>query len=93
MTARSREQGSHAGRPRGNGLPFTVPGLQSLGMLVSVRHGGRSTEVPPDVTLTAAGPVGPAVSGVAPGGPGRSVAWPGEPGAEAPAGGGPGHVT
>ncbi len=31
MTARSRERGSHAGRPRGNGLPFTVPGLQSLG--------------------------------------------------------------
>ena len=36
MTARSRERGSHAGRPRGNGLPFTVPGLQSLGTLVSV---------------------------------------------------------
>jgi cell division protein FtsI/penicillin-binding protein 2 len=64
VTARSRERGSHAGRPRGNGLPFTVPGLQSLGMLVSVRHGGRSTEVPPEVTLTPAGP----------------VAWPGGPG-------------
>jgi cell division protein FtsI/penicillin-binding protein 2 len=84
VTARSRERGSHAGRPRGNGLPFTVPGLQSLGTLVSVRHGGRSTEVPPDVTLTAAGPVGavgPAVSGVVPGGPAGPVAWPGEPGA------------
>ena len=31
MTARSRERGSHAGRPRGYGLPFTVPGLSSLG--------------------------------------------------------------
>jgi cell division protein FtsI/penicillin-binding protein 2 len=30
VTARSRERGSHAGRPRGNGLPFTVPGLQNL---------------------------------------------------------------
>lgn len=29
MTARSRERGSHAGRPRGSGLPFTFPGLQS----------------------------------------------------------------
>jgi len=29
VTARSRERGSHAGRPRGSGLPFTVPGLQS----------------------------------------------------------------
>jgi cell division protein FtsI/penicillin-binding protein 2 len=27
VTARSRERGSHAGRPRGNGLPFTFPGL------------------------------------------------------------------
>jgi cell division protein FtsI/penicillin-binding protein 2 len=36
-------------------------------MLVSVKHGGRSAEIPPDVTLTPAGPVGP-------------VAWPGEPG-------------
>jgi cell division protein FtsI/penicillin-binding protein 2 len=27
VTARSRERGSHAGRPRGTGLPFTVPGL------------------------------------------------------------------
>ena len=68
MTARSRERGSHAGRPRGNGLPFTVPGLHSLGTLVSVRHGGRPTEVPPDVTLTSAGPAGP-------------VTWPGGPGA------------
>ena len=31
MTARSRERGSHAGRPRGNGLPFTVPGLRASG--------------------------------------------------------------
>lgn len=31
MTARSRERGSHAGRPRTYGLPFTVPGLSSLG--------------------------------------------------------------
>ena len=31
MTARSRERGSHAGRPRGSGLPFTVPGLQGPG--------------------------------------------------------------
>ena len=31
MTARSRERGSHAGRPRGYGLPFTVPGLSGLG--------------------------------------------------------------
>ena len=29
MTARSRTRGSHAGRPRGNGLRFTVPGPQS----------------------------------------------------------------
>ena len=74
MTARSRERGSHAGRPRGNGLHFTVPGLQSLGSLVSVRHGGRTTEVPPDVTLTPAGPVVPA-------GPAGPIAWPGGPGA------------
>ncbi|HEY1627475.1 MAG TPA: NTF2-like N-terminal transpeptidase domain-containing protein, partial [Streptosporangiaceae bacterium] len=78
MTARSRERGSHAGRPRGNGLSFAVPRLQSLGSLVSVRHGGRSTEVPPDVTLTPAGPVGP---GIAPGGPAGPIAWPGGPGA------------
>ena len=31
MTARSRERGSHAGRPRGYGLPFAVPGLSGLG--------------------------------------------------------------
>ena len=84
MTARSRERGSHAGRPRGNGLlSFTVPGLHTLGTLVSVRHGGRSTEVPPDVTLTPGGPVGP----VGPTGPEIAangsigpVAWPGGPG-------------
>ncbi len=80
MTARSRERGSHAGRPRGNGLPFTVPGLQSLGSLVSVRHGGRSTEVPPDVTLTPAGPVGPARPGNAVDGSVGPVAWPDGPG-------------
>ena len=80
MTARSRERGSHAGRPRGNGLPFTVPGLQSLGSLVSVRHGGRSTEVPPDVTLTPAGPVGPAGPGIAVDGLAGPVAWPDGPG-------------
>jgi len=78
VTARSRTRGSHAGRPRGNGLPFTVPGLQSLGSLVSVRHGGRPTEVPPDVTLTPAGPAGP---GSAANGPAGPVAWPGGPGA------------
>lgn len=27
MTARSRERGGHAGRPRAHGLPFSVPGL------------------------------------------------------------------
>ena len=31
MTARSRERGSHAGRPRNHGLPFTVPGLSGRG--------------------------------------------------------------
>jgi cell division protein FtsI/penicillin-binding protein 2 len=31
VTARSRERGSHAGRPRNHGLPFPVPGLSSLG--------------------------------------------------------------
>ena len=54
MTARSRERGSHAGRPRGNGLPFTVPGLQSLGS-----PGGPRTPVngaaPPIDTLTPGG--------------------------------------
>ncbi len=83
MTARSRERGSHAGRPRGNGLPFTVPGLQSIGTLVSVRRGGRATEVPPDVTLTPAGPVGligPAAPGIAVNGATGPVAWPDGPG-------------
>ena len=42
MTARSRERGSHAGRPRSYGLPFTVPGLPGLGSPGSFRHGWRS---------------------------------------------------
>ena len=43
MTARSRERGSHAGRPRNYGLPFTVPGLPGLGMPGSLRNGRRSS--------------------------------------------------
>ena len=42
MTARSRERGSHAGRPRSYGLPFTVPGLSGLGTPGSFLHGWRS---------------------------------------------------
>ncbi len=43
MTARSRERGSHAGRPRSPGLPFNVPGLSGLGTLGSARNGARAT--------------------------------------------------
>ena len=32
MTARSRERGSHAGRPRGSGLPFATQGLPTQGL-------------------------------------------------------------
>jgi len=53
VTARSGERGSHAGRPRGSGLPFNVPGLSGLGTLGSARNGGR-----------AAAPAAPADAGV-----------------------------
>jgi cell division protein FtsI/penicillin-binding protein 2 len=42
VTARSREQGSHAGRPRGDGSPFTFFGLPLRATLASGRLGGRS---------------------------------------------------
>jgi cell division protein FtsI/penicillin-binding protein 2 len=46
VTARSRERGSHAGRSRSYGLPFTVRGLSSLGTLGSARNGGRRAAQP-----------------------------------------------
>lgn len=54
MTARSRERGSHAGRPRGNGLPFTLPvngtAPRAAGMLAPDGTGqvtARSSTTPP----------------------------------------------
>jgi len=47
VTARSRERGSHAGRPRGYGLPFTVPGLSH-----------STPAVPPGAAQPAARPPG-----------------------------------
>jgi cell division protein FtsI/penicillin-binding protein 2 len=55
VTARSRERGSHAGRPRGHGLPFTVPGLP----LGTVRSGGRAAPASPVPGPAVSGPAGP----------------------------------
>lgn len=61
MTARSRERGSHAGRPRTYGLPFPVPGLNSRGTSVSFRHGARAAATSGDRPENQApGPAGPA---------------------------------
>jgi cell division protein FtsI/penicillin-binding protein 2 len=60
VTARSRERGSHAGRPRAYGLPFNVPGLSSLGTLGSARSGGRTAgPAVPDVSRPPEVPVLP----------------------------------
>ena len=71
MTARSRERGSHAGRPRNYGLPFPVPGLPGLGMSSSARNGGRSAPVTPEPPTAAVGPAGPDAPGSWPGAPGE----------------------
>ena len=100
MTARSHEPGSHAGRPRNPGFPFTVPGLSSLGTSASLRPGGRSesasapeasAESAPAADLPTApgGLVDPAVPGSWPGtvGPGDPLPRPaGPPLAEGPQG-------
>ena len=77
MTARSRERGSHAGRPRTYGLPFSVPGLSVRGTSVSFRNGGRSSSAAAAPAVT---PEAPAVPGglAEPGGGPDS--WPGAPG-------------
>jgi cell division protein FtsI/penicillin-binding protein 2 len=99
VTARSRERGSHAGRPRNYGLPFTVPGLSGLGTPGSFRHGWRSASAngrapapapasaPTDPSAPWPGAAGPGnVLPQPPGPPGL----PGQPGPPAPqAGGGP----
>ena len=100
MTARSHEPGSHVGRPRNPGFPFTVPGLSSLGTSASLRPGGRSesasapeasAESAPAADLPTApgGLVDPAVPGSWPGtvGPGDPLPRPaGPPLAEGPQG-------
>ena len=63
MTARSRERGSHAGRPRNYGLPFTVPGLSGLGSPGSLRNGRRSSPAPAGPSVAAELPVTPAGPG------------------------------
>jgi cell division protein FtsI/penicillin-binding protein 2 len=61
VTARSRERGSHAGRPRGNGLPFAVPGLQSQANGTAPRSadmlapGGTQRTAPRPVTAQPSG--------------------------------------
>jgi cell division protein FtsI/penicillin-binding protein 2 len=87
VTARSRERGSHAGRPRGNGLPFTVPGLSGFGTSGSFLNGRRSASASAPASAEPSGapdapviPGGPAVPG--PVGPGAASPW--------PAAGGPG---
>jgi cell division protein FtsI/penicillin-binding protein 2 len=81
VTARSRERGSHAGRPRGNGLPFTVPGLSGFGTSGSFLNGRRSASASAPASAEPSGapdapviPGGPAVPG--PVGPGATSPWP-----------------
>ncbi len=62
MTARSRERGSHAGRPRGNGFPFPVPGI---GLGASATTGQGNTTRQPD-TGSPFAPPAPAVPGSVP---------------------------
>lgn len=57
MTARSRERGSHAGRPRSYGLPFTVPLLSVLGTS-SLRHGSSTLPSPAQTSPAQAPPAG-----------------------------------
>jgi cell division protein FtsI/penicillin-binding protein 2 len=78
VTARSRERGSHAGRPRTYGLPFTVPGLTSLGASVSFRHGGRSAAVPPSPATDASAQAEPAVAPEPPAAPWPDAFTPGQ---------------
>ncbi len=82
MTARSRERGSHAGRPRGNGLPFTVPGLSGFGSSGSFLNGWRSSSASAPASAEPSGapdapviPGGPAAPG--PVVPGAASPWPG----------------
>jgi cell division protein FtsI/penicillin-binding protein 2 len=65
VTARSRERGSHAGRPRGNGLSLTGFGLPSLGTLTSGRLGGRPA-APPAPVPAAPVPADPAAPAAPP---------------------------
>ena len=85
MTARSRERGSHAGRSRGYGLPFAVPGLSGLGPL-GARNTSRESEPPASgVALAPEATAPPAVPGQ------PEVAVPGLPAAPDAAGTTGGH--
>jgi cell division protein FtsI/penicillin-binding protein 2 len=85
VIARSRERGSHAGRPRGYGLPFAMPGLGTQPSVKPVSEPGPAgPEMPPGPEPETA-PGVPDFPGAGNGGNGHSAA-----GTIAPAGpGGP----
>ncbi len=84
MTAHSRERGSHVGRPRTHGLPFTVPGLSGPGTSASPRDGGSSEAAATPPGASARGSVAPGAGQEPP-----VASWPGAftPGGMPPRGG------
>jgi cell division protein FtsI/penicillin-binding protein 2 len=69
VTARSRERGSHAGRPRGYSLPFPIHGLGTQTPVRPVGDDGVAGPVAPGVSGAPEAPVDHAVPGV----PGRAA--------------------
>ena len=69
MTARSRERGSHAGRPRGYSLPFPIHGLGTQAPVRPVGDDGVADPVAPGFPGAPGAPVDPGL-------PGRPAAQP-----------------